>query len=95
MTNHIHSSDQSRHYGAKSSSQRKGTKKSGQDIPMYSMNHVETRIEARNGTKKAGSSTSSQEHIIGMDAESASDYGNMKGISRTVDFEVRETTHAV
>lgn len=62
---------------------------------MYSMNAIETRIEARGGTKKGGSSTSSQEHIIGMDAESTSDYGNMKGISRTVDFEVRESSQAV
>ena len=69
---------------------------------MYSMNHIETRVEAREGHKK-GNLTDSRERIIEMEVEvgskeSSNDYGSSPGggIHRTVEFEFQESnTHAV
>jgi hypothetical protein len=100
VTNHLYSSERSAPYGAKSSSHNRKSVKRGQpnDISLYSMNHIETRIEAKGGAPTKGSQlTGSQERIIEVEAESSNgsyDYTNMKGINRTVDFEIRET-HAV
>jgi len=87
VANHIHeSSSQSRAY----KSSRGQHKTAINDVPMYSMNGVETRVNA-------DPISSSQERIVDSATErplsgEGSDLDRKGGISKTVEFEIHEYT---
>jgi hypothetical protein len=96
VTNHIKSSNDASHancHGGKSTSKTHRSPPN-QDISLYSINHIETRVEAKNGAHRKGKMTDSRERIIEVEASSINDYGDIKGdgINKTVEFEFTESS---
>lgn len=94
VSNHIHeSSSQSRSRGFKSSSRTRQDRTANGDIGMYSINHIETRVDAN------GQVSSSQERIVEgatsragtREGDEGLDLNGKGGISKTVEFEFHES----
>ena len=96
VTNDIKSSNDASHANGHRGMSTFKTHRSppNQDISLYSINHSETRVEAKDGAHRNGKMTDSRERIIDVEASSISDYGDMKGdgINKTVEFELTESS---